>query len=199
MPGKGFQKIATDAFEFSRAVYRLMRRSRVNRPSLEPIAAVSSKEVHMQVRQRVPMNFVIHFDRPGQGGNDLRSQLRVAHERGGSHGREIMKVDRMNPRHEADISAYRCRFLHRHPGCLEPRHQIERLPATAYRTFGAGTQSRPPIRVIPCAHREYLASIAAPLSRAAPGQAGPLPCQDRVPLSTNSRPALPSPSSRVIS
>jgi len=108
--------------------------------------------MHVQMRERVSMNFIVQLHRPRNSRYRPRNFSRIAHEGSGCGFRQIIQLDHMRLRHEAHIAGNRRRFLHSHPRSFQFGHDVQWLAAQTDRTRRAGAERCPAFRINPQTH-----------------------------------------------
>lgn len=109
------QKSVADTVEFAGSVDRSLHQPRIDRFTFKLITPVSRKEMHVQVWQRVSMNFVIQLHRTGRGRQCFGYLSCITHKCRGRCLGKIVQFDSVNLRHETHVASDSSRFLHRDP------------------------------------------------------------------------------------
>ena len=101
------QERVSNFLELSICVHRPRNTFRVNRFTLKTVAAIAWEKVHVQMRQRVSVDLIVHLHRPGRSDEGLGHSLGVPHECGSRCLWKVVQFDGMSARHEAYVTTDR--------------------------------------------------------------------------------------------
>ena len=122
---------------------------RINRSTHVRVDDLPGEQVQVKVRERVPMDLVVHLHRPGDLGDSPSRSHGVLPEGGLLGRRQLVRLNHMRPRYNADVGRERALGRRRHPAGGRLGKDVEgRSVATYDAPFGLPAP-RPLLRVGP--------------------------------------------------